>query len=175
MTTFLVGSIIEHYLLYVAIILFVAGGAAVYIYVPVFGKQISICFFCAAAGLIAYQMGYNARANVDTSAQLQKKLDAAQADLLKAQQDLKTNQTIAESSSKREQKANQIASDLQTKVQNYEKYIDAKDAVDAQPSLPATVVIHDKGACPKRFKAPRCLLTVHDVDGLRGLGSGGRP
>lgn len=159
MITTIVTAAIEHYLLYAAILLFLAGGVASWIYVPLVGKQLAVGFFAAAAALSAYQLGYNARAALDKSIELEKQLTISQANLAQAQADLKTNSDIAAASAAREQEQAKTASELQAKVSTYEDQLrdQADDAADTVP-----------GKCPK-VKSNGCRLTPADVSGLRGI------
>lgn len=154
--------------MYVVILGCIAGGVASWIYVPVFGKQLAACAFAGAAGLMSYQLGYNARAQLDQSIKLQEQLAATQAQLAQTQADLKTNAEIATQSAQREREATKAASDLQSKVSDYEKSLR-----DMEDKTPETIVVHDgkKTVCPPIRKISGCLLNDADVTGLRGIGA----
>lgn len=175
MITTLIASSIEHYLLYLGIVVAIAGGVTSWIYVPVFGKQLAVCAFALAAAIGSYQLGYNARAEVDKSVELQKELAIVQANLKQAQADLKTNQTIAEASSKREQDEVKTTAELQSKVQAYEDQIAKQDAADTDaPTSPILVPLPANCPKPVVLRQSSCLLTNDDVSGLRGINSGSR-
>lgn len=174
MISTIVGAAIEHYLLYVGMIACIAGGVASWIYVPLFGKQMAVCLFAGAAGIGSYQLGYNARAALDRSIQLEQQLAIEKAALAQAQADLKTNQDIAAASSAREQEEVRTTAELQSKVQSYEDQIAKQDNADPAPTPSLTPL---PANCPKPViihHVNGCLLTNDDVSGLRGIGSAHR-
>jgi hypothetical protein len=169
---------IEHYLLYLGLVAAIVGGFLSYIYIPVVGKPLAVCCFSLAAGIGAYQLGYNARANLDISIQLQKELAATQAQLAQATADLKTNQDIAAASAAREQVATKTAFELQSKVTDYEKQLaDDAEAAGQPPRAAVVTVIHDGKSvtCPVVHQVNHCLLTDRDVTSLRGIDAGPHP
>lgn len=170
MLSAIVIATIESYARYALIPLLLAGAVAAYIYIPLVGKFMAIGLCSAAAALLSYQLGYNNRANLDHSLALQAELSATEAQLKQVQSDLKTNKDIAEAANAREQVASQNAVDLQSKVSDYEKQL-ADEANNAGVPL----VVHDTktitipSSCPPVRSNNRCILTLDDVTGLRGI------
>lgn len=142
----------------------IAGAVATYIYVPVVGKLMSIGLVSAAAALGAFQYGYDARAKLDQSIQLQQQLAVTQAALTQAKADIAFTQTLTADAQAREKLANQTATDLGLKVKDYEAQL-SNDAEKAGQSDTQPV----GGKCPAVRQNNGCLLTTRDVDSLRAI------
>jgi hypothetical protein len=140
------------------------GAIATYIYIPIVGKIMSIGLVSAAAALGAYQYGYSSRAALDQSLQLQQKLDASDASLKQARDDLVANRQIASDAAQREQQTSKLASDLQAKVKDYEAQLVQEEQASGVPD-----VVTVPGKCPKVRTISSCRLTTRDVDGLRAI------
>lgn len=142
----------------------IAGAVAAYIYVPIVGKFMSIGLVAAAAAIGAYQYGYDARARLDQSIDLQKQLAITKAALDKANADIAFTTQLTADSQAREKLANQTATDLQLKVSDYEKQL--SDEADKAGQTDTTPV---NGKCPVVHQTNHCLLTDADVNGLRAI------
>lgn len=160
----------ESYARYASIPILLACAVAAYIYIPLFGKIIAIVCCSVAAALCSYQIGYHDRAYFDHSVALQEELTATEVQLKQTQSDLQTNKDIADAANAREKLASTTATDLQTKVADYEKQL-----IDDANNAGVPLVVHDTktvsvpSVCPQVRKNNGCSLTTGDVTGLRAI------
>lgn len=125
----------------------IAGALAALIYLPGrLGGALAACAGALAAGLVAYDLGYRARGELDASAAL--RAEIAQRDAVIAEKDrqAKAASEIASAASARADAAVAKSADLQTEVDSY---------ADALAKRPAD---------------SRCSMDERDVRGLQSIG-----
>lgn len=169
----MITAIILSYAWYFVIPILLIGAVLSYIYVPIVGHIGAIALVACASALGAYELGYADRGKLDQTAQLQEAIKEQQAVIAQDKITISNANEIAAEVADRQKKAEALASDLQSKVSDYEKTL--KDQSDgAGQTDTQTIVVHDGSGkeCPPIPRARNsCLLTPADVSGLRSIRS----
>lgn len=123
------------------------GGAAAWLYVPVFGQTIAKGLGVFAIAALVFGAGFKSAADLDKSALLAAQLVQQKADAAEAEQEAATAKTIMAEATAREQAAEQDAETNKQKVADYAAQL---------------------------AKTPGCALTAADNQRLRAIGAGKR-
>jgi hypothetical protein len=98
-----------------------AGAAAAFITIPVFGRWVAACLVALGCALLAYDLGYRARGELDNSSAIQAQLDEANRELAATRQ-------VADATAAREKAANGFNAQQQDKINAYEATLKADSA-----------------------------------------------
>jgi hypothetical protein len=136
-----------------------AGAVAAFIYVPVVGRRIAIVLIALGSALIAYELGYQARGNLDTSGVLQAQLD-------EASRELAATQKVAADANATAKAAADFNAAQQEKIRAYEATLKANSQAGG------CSLSDDDVRSLSNIGAGRAPLPPHRPAGLRPAGQG---
>lgn len=124
----------------------IAGAVVAWFRLPILGKYIGAGLLAMAAGIIAYDMGFRARGELDQSAALRAEIAARDAVIAEKDRQAQAAHKIAEAASDRASASEALSANLQSEIDAYADEL-AKRPADS-----------------------RCSLDQRDVDGLSAIG-----
>lgn len=124
----------------------IAGSVVAWFRLPIFGKYIGAGLLAMAAGLIAYDMGFRARGELDQSAALRAEIAARDAVIVEKDRQAQAAHEIAKAASDRASASEALSANLQSEIDAYADEL-AKRPADS-----------------------RCALDERDVRGLQSIG-----